>query len=265
LPESPQKVNLAFLAALSKVVGVIPVRLESTRLPRKALRQICGHSMIEWAYRRAHAWPGFSRLLVATDSDEVMAHCNALGISAMMTSSAHRSGSDRVIEVMGRAPADLYVNIQGDEPMVTAQHIELMVAPLRDGKRTGVSTLKVAITREEAANPNDVKVVTGRDGRALYFSRSPIPYDRTGQGGLQYYKHLGLYTYTREALETFSNLAPSELELAEALEQLRFLENGIPIVVVETTEDTVGVDTEEDLRKVGGYFKRAGITFPEAR
>ncbi len=264
MPGSSQKGNLAFLAAMSKVVGVIPVRLESTRLPRKALRPICGHSMIEWVYRRAREWPGFSRLLVATDSDEVMAHCSRLGIPAALTSSAHRSGSDRVIEVMGREPADLYVNIQGDEPMVTAQHVELMVAPLREGK-VAVSTLKVAITREDAANPNDVKVVTGRDGRALYFSRSPIPYDRAGQGGVQYYKHLGLYAYTREALDSFSKLAPSELESAEALEQLRFLENNIPIVVMETADDTVGVDTEDDLRKVEEYFERANITLPGPR
>ena len=250
---------------MSKVIGVIPVRLESTRLPRKALRLICGHSMIEWIYRRARVWPGFARLLVATDSEEVMAHCGGLGIPATMTSSAHRSGSDRVIEVMRREPADLYVNIQGDEPMVTAQHIELMVSPLREAKGGVVSTLKVTITREEAANPNDVKVVTGRDGRALYFSRSPIPYDRAGAGGVQYYKHLGLYAYTRDALETFSRLAPSELESAEALEQLRFLENGIPIVVVETRDDTVGVDTEDDLRKVEEYFQQENITLPEAR
>jgi 3-deoxy-manno-octulosonate cytidylyltransferase (CMP-KDO synthetase) len=249
---------------MSKVVGVIPVRLESTRLPRKALRLICGHSMIEWVYRRALEWPGFSRLLVATDSDEVMAHCSQLGISAMMTSSAHRSGSDRVIEVMRHEPADLYVNIQGDEPMVTAHHIELMVAPLREGNGA-VSTLKVAITQEEAANPNDVKVVTGRDGRALYFSRSPIPYDRAGLGAVKYYKHLGLYAYTREALDTFSKLAPSELESAEALEQLRFIEHGISIVVMETRDDTVGVDTDDDLRKVEEYFQQRNITLPEAR
>jgi 3-deoxy-manno-octulosonate cytidylyltransferase (CMP-KDO synthetase) len=239
--------------------------LESTRLPRKALRLICGHSMIEWVYRRACEWPGFARLLVATDSEEVMAHCGGLGIPATITSSAHRSGSDRVIEVMGREPADLYVNIQGDEPMVTARHIELMVSPFREQEGTSVSTLKVAINREEAANPNDVKVVTGRDGRALYFSRSPIPYDRAGTGRVQYYKHLGLYAYTREALATFSKLPPSLLESSEALEQLRFLEHGIPIIVMETRDDTVGVDTEDDLRKVEEYFQQENIKLPEAR
>ena len=249
---------------MNKVIGVIPVRLESTRLPRKALRLICGHPMIEWVYRHAQEWPGFSRLLVATDSEEVIALCSRLRIPSTMTSSEHRSGSDRVIEVMGREPADIYVNIQGDEPMVTAQHIELLVAPLREQGGTAVSTLKVAITPEEAMNPNDVKVVTRGDGRALYFSRSPIPYDRAGAGAVQYYKHLGLYAYTREALMTFSKLAPSELESAEALEQLRFLENSIPIVVLETAEDTVGVDTEDDLRKVEEYFRNANITLPES-
>jgi len=248
---------------MSKVVGVIPVRLESTRLPRKALRLIGGHSMIEWVYRRAREWPGFTSLLVATDSEEVMAHCSQLQIPATLTSVQHRSGTDRLIEVMGREPADLYVNIQGDEPMVTARHIELLVGPFRDRSGTAVSTLKVAIAPEDAANPNDVKVVTGRSGQALYFSRSPIPYDRAGAGGVPYYKHLGLYAYSREALETFSKLAPAQLEAAEALEQLRFLENGIPIVVVETADDTVGVDTEDDLSKVEEIFRQANISLPE--
>ncbi|TAM81435.1 MAG: 3-deoxy-manno-octulosonate cytidylyltransferase [Acidobacteria bacterium] len=247
---------------MNRVIGVIPVRLESTRLPRKALRLICGHSMIEWVYRRARGWHGFARLVVATDSEEVVTHCGGLGIPATLTSSAHRSGSDRVIEVMTREPAELYVNIQGDEPMVTARHIELLMAPFQSQKGTAVSTLKVAITREEVANPNDVKVVTDCNGRALYFSRSPIPYDRAGAGGVQYYKHLGLYAYTREALAAFSMLAPSELESAEALEQLRFLENGIQIDVVETADDTVGVDTEDDLRKVEECFQRENITLP---
>lgn len=247
---------------MSRVVGVIPVRLEATRLPRKALRQICGHSMIEWVYRRAGEWQGFARLLVATDSEEVMAHCSRLEIPATMTSSAHRSGSDRVIEVMGREPADIYINIQGDEPMVTARHMELLVAPFKEHLGTSVSTLKVAITPEAAANPNDVKVVTDHRGRALYFSRAPIPYNRRGPGDVRYYKHMGLYAYSAQALQVFSTLEPSELEITEALEQLRFLENGIPITVTETTEETIGVDTEDDLRKVEEYFRQANIRLP---
>jgi len=250
---------------MSKVVGVIPVRLEAKRLPRKALRQIAGHSMIEWVYRRANQWPGFSRLLVATDSEEVTAHCSQLGIPVMLTSSRHRSGSERVLEVMSHVPADIYINIQGDEPMVTGHHMELLVAPFRERPGTAVTTLKVAITPETAANPNDVKVVTGNNGRALYFSRSPIPYDRAGTGATRYYKHMGLYAYSAQALQVFSTLAPSELETAEALEQLRFLENGIPIVVIETTEDSIGVDTEDDLKKVEEYFRQANVSMPEAR
>lgn len=250
---------------MNRVIGIIPVRLESTRLPRKALRLICGHSMLEWVYRGARTWAGFSRLKVATDSEEVMEHCRQRNIPAEMTSSNPRSGTERIIELMDHEPADIYVNIQGDEPMVTGRHIELMVAPLQERRGTAVSTLMVAISPEAAANPNDVKVVTSRDGRALYFSRAPIPYDRAGRGAVQYYKHLGLYAYTREALEAFSTLAPSQLETTEALEQLRFLENGIPIVVIETCEDTVGVDTADDLRKVEEHFRNASITLPESR
>jgi len=149
--------------------------------------------------------------------------------------------------------------------MVTVRHIELMVAPLRARTGTAVSTLKVAIAPESAANPNDVKVVTDSSGQALYFSRAPIPYDRAGQGGVQHYKHLGLYAYTAQALKAFSKLAPSDLEVAEALEQLRFLENGIPIVVIETADDTVGVDTEDDLHKVEEFFRQANITLPGSR
>jgi len=249
---------------MTKVVGVIPVRLESTRLPRKALRLIAGHSMLEWIYRRASQCRAFSYLLVATDSEEVCAHCRDLTIPATMTSSKHRSGTERIIEVMGREPADIYVNIQGDEPMVSAEHIELMLAPFRERTGTQVSTLKVAISTAEAQDPNNVKVVTDSEDRALYFSRAAIPYDRAGAGRVRYYKHLGLYAYTRAALEAFSRLPISQLEVDESLEQLRFLQNGIPVVVVETRQDTVGVDTEEDFKKVEQYFRERGIRLPPA-
>jgi len=247
---------------MSNVAGVIPVRLEATRLPRKALRPIAGHSMLEWVYRRASQCRGFSRLLVATDSEEVSAHCHALSIPVRMTSSKPRSGTERIIEVMSREPADIYVNIQGDEPTVTAEHLELMLVPFQERAGTQVSTLKVAISTEEAQDPNNVKVVTDSEDRALYFSRARIPYDRAGSGRVRYYKHLGLYAYSAAALETFSRLPISQLEVDEGLEQLRFLQNGIPMVVIETTEDTVGVDTEEDLKKVEEYFRERGIRLP---
>jgi 3-deoxy-manno-octulosonate cytidylyltransferase (CMP-KDO synthetase) len=247
---------------MGKVVGVIPVRLESTRLARKALRLIAGHSMLEWVCRRAGEFRGFSRLLVATDSEEVSAHCRDLQMPVMMTSARHRSGTERVIEVMGREPADIYVNIQGDEPMVSAEHIELMLAAFRERPGTSVSTLKVALSPDAARDPNNVKVVTNSQDQALYFSRAVIPYDRGGAGQVCYYKHLGLYAYMRAALEAFSRLPVSRLEVDEGLEQLRFLQNSIPIVVVETQQDTVGVDTEEDLRNVEAYFREQGIHLP---
>jgi 3-deoxy-manno-octulosonate cytidylyltransferase (CMP-KDO synthetase) len=157
---------------------------------------------------------------------------------------------------MGREPAQIYVNIQGDEPMVTGEHIELLLKPFRDAPTTEVSTLKVAIALEEARNPNQVKVVTDTGGRALYFSRSLIPYDRDGSGRVVFYKHLGLYAYSPAALQEFSALVPSQLEQIERLEQLRLLENGIAITVVETSQNTIGVDSEEDLLKVEEYFRR---------
>ncbi len=248
---------------LEKVVGVIPARLDSRRLPRKALRKICGHPMIAWVYRRAQEARSLRRLLVATDSEEIVDYCHSNEIEAKMTSSTHRSGTDRIVEVMASEPGDIYVNIQGDEPMVTAAHIDLLLRPFRGSAQTQVTTLKVAMGETEARNPNNVKVVTDLMGRALYFSRAPVPYDRNGSGRVPYYKHLGLYAYAASALEKFRTLAPSALELQEALEQLRFLENGIAVTVVETTEDTIGVDTEEDLRRVEEHFRRGGARLPD--
>jgi 3-deoxy-manno-octulosonate cytidylyltransferase (CMP-KDO synthetase) len=245
---------------MGKILGVIPARLEATRLPRKPLRLIGGHPMIAWVYHRARLAPSLNSLLVATDSMEIQTFCREREIPVEMTSALHRSGTDRIVEVMGREPADIYVNIQGDEPMVTAEHIELMLGPFRDDSGTRVSTLKVPISPQEAQNPNNVKVVTDATGRALYFSRSPIPFDRDPSGLARYYKHLGLYAYRAEALALFNELPPSELEQVERLEQLRFLENGISITVVETAQNTIHVDSEEDLKKVEEHFLRSGVT-----
>ncbi len=218
--------------------------------------------MIAWVYHGARQTASLDAVMIATDSDEIGSYCRENQIPYAMTSSSHRSGTDRVVEVMSRERADIYVNIQGDEPMVTGEQVELMLRPFRDDTETQVSTLKVRISAEEARNPNNVKVVTDANGRALYFSRSLIPHDRDGSGRVQYFKHLGLYAYTAEALDRFRKLPPSGLEQVEKLEQLRFLENGISITVVETTRDTIGVDTEEDLRKVEQHFRRAGINAP---
>jgi len=166
----------------------------------------------------------------------------------------HSSGTDRLNEVMLRTDADIYVNIQGDEPTIRLEHIDLLLKPLL-AKQCEVTTLKVAIDAEEAQDPNVVKVVTDNHSRALYFSRFPIPFDRNAQGINQFFKHIGLYGYTRSALGIFHSLPQSTLELSEKLEQLRYLENGIAIVVSETSHDTVGVDTEADLERAAAFLK----------
>ncbi len=238
-----------------RVLGVIPARLHSTRLPRKVLREIAGVPMIAHVFRRARQSPLLSDLLVATDAPEVVDACRALGIPAVMTSADHPSGTDRVWEVSRSRTADVYVNIQGDEPLISPGHISALVEPFRRRPETQVATLKIRATREEVPNPDVVKVVVGAQGNALYFSRLPIPFDREGTTAPTYWKHLGIYAYRREALESFHRFQPSALESAERLEQLRFIENGIPIQVVETTEPTIGVDTEADLRVVEALLK----------
>jgi 3-deoxy-manno-octulosonate cytidylyltransferase (CMP-KDO synthetase) len=255
---------------MRRIVGVIPAHLESRRLPRKLLLPICGHPMLLWVYRRARAAPCLERLLVATDSEEILDLCRRHNVPAVMTSAAHRSGSDRIFEALERGllpsePGDICVNIQGDEPMIGVEHLELLVSPfgVSSAGDAQVSTLKVAMRPEDAANPNNVKVVTDTAGRALYFSRAMIPHQLSRPAHSSYFKHLGLYAYTAAALRRFHTLEPSALELGERLEQLRFLENGIPIAVVETTKDTIGVDTLEDLQRVEDYFRRAGVTLPE--
>ena len=231
-----------------RVLGVIPARLSSTRLPRKVLREIAGLPMVVQVFRRARRSPLLSDLLVATDSEEVVAVCRAHGITAVMTSPDHPSGTDRLWEVSRAHMAEVYVNVQGDEPLVTPGHIERLVTPFSDDPDVQVTTLKIRATPDEVLSRTANKVVTSVRGDALYFSRLPIPFDRDGRGEIIYWKHVGLYAYRRAVLEIFHSLPPSALEQAEKLEQLRLLENGIPIRVVETEEETIGVDTEEDLR-----------------
>ena len=229
------------------VLGVIPARLASTRLPRKVLREIAGRPLVAWVYEAARRAPDLDEVLVATDADEVMQACARLGIPAVLTSSAHPSGTDRVWEVAQNRAADVYVNIQGDEPFVTPGHIARLVEPFRAAPDTLVSTLCIRATPDEVDARQVNKVVFGAGGRALYFSKWGIPYDRDGRGVIRY-KHPGFYAYRKAALDRFHALPPSTLELAEGLEQLRFLENGIGIIVRETTEATIGIDTEEDFR-----------------
>lgn len=251
-----------------RAIAVIPARIASTRLPRKVLRAIAGRPMLAWVYEAARSSPLLADVIVATDSPEVMDACRQNGWNACLTSPQHRSGTDRVYEVACSVPprqakgglagdsgaADVYVNVQGDEPLARPEHLEALLAPMQDASVL-VSTLKTPAAAADVDNPNAVKVVTDAAGRALYFSRATIPHDRDRSGQPRYFKHLGFYAYRKPALERFCSLPESSLERSERLEQLRFLENGIPIYVAETPYDTIGVDTEDDLRRVEAILR----------
>lgn len=204
--------------------------------------------MVGRVYQGVSASPLLSDVIVATDSEEIMESCLKHGWHARMTSSQHRSGTERVHEVSSQVAADVYLNVQGDEPLTHSEHVASLLRVMQD-PRVPVGTLKTPATDLDIPNPNAVKVVTDSAGRALYFSRATIPHDRDGMRP-RYFKHLGFYAYRKPALDQFVALPESSLEKSERLEQLRFLENGIPIYVGETPYDTVGVDTEEDLRRV---------------
>jgi 3-deoxy-manno-octulosonate cytidylyltransferase (CMP-KDO synthetase) len=240
-----------------RAIAVIPARLGSTRLARKVLRAIAGKPMVGHVYEAAKKCPLLADVIIATDSQEVMEVAAARGWKAEMTSPAHRSGTDRMNEIAQRLPADVYVNIQGDLPLVRAEHIEALLRPIERAE-VMVSTIRTACPADEINNPNVVKVVADKNGRALYFSRSSIPFDRDGAGNIRYFKHLGLYAYRRSALELFCTLPESKLEAAERLEQLRLLENGIDIYVEETPFGTVEVDTEADLVRVEKILRSPG-------
>jgi 3-deoxy-manno-octulosonate cytidylyltransferase (CMP-KDO synthetase) len=231
-----------------RTLGVIPARLASTRLARKVLREIAGRPMLAWVYDAAKACPQLDDVVVATDSDEVVELCRSRNWRVELTSPELPSGTDRVHAVAQRIDAEIYVNIQGDEPLLLPSHIAALLGPFAQ-QHVDVSTLKVLCTPENVENPNAVKVVTAKDGRALYFSRATIPHDRD-QHGATYWKHIGLYAFRKAALNRFAELAPSPLEMTERLEQLRLLENGFSLYVAETEFDTVGVDVAEDLARV---------------
>jgi 3-deoxy-manno-octulosonate cytidylyltransferase (CMP-KDO synthetase) len=232
-----------------RAVAIIPARLGSTRLARKALREIAGKPMVGHVYEAARRAAQLADVIVATDSEEILAACKQHGWNARMTSAECRSGTDRVREVAQAVAADVYVNVQGDEPLARPEHIEAMLDLMGD-PAVEVATVKTPCPEHDVANPNAVKVVTDLAGRALYFSRATIPFDRDKSGKVEYFKHLGFYAYRRPALDRFCALPESALERSERLEQLRFMDNGIEIYVAQVPFDTVGVDTEEDLKRV---------------
>jgi|SRR5579862_644766 len=228
-------------------VAIIPARLSSTRLPRKMLLEIAGEPLIVRVYAGVRSSSLLRDVLVATDSDEIVQLCQSKHIPVRLTSPACRNGTERVHEISREIPGDLYINVQGDELLARSEHIMALVNLMEDpGAQVG--TLKITAAPEDILNPNAVKIVTDKSGRALYFSRSAIPFDRDGTRP-RYFKHLGFYAYRKAALDAYATWPESPLEASERLEQLRFLENGVPIRVTETLCDTIRVDTPEDLHK----------------
>ena len=218
------------------------------------LREIAGKPLVGWVYEAVRSSPLLSDVIIATDSDEILESCCRHDWKAQMTSATHRSGTERVHEISNSVTADVYVNVQGDEPLVRPEQIATLLEVMED-PAVQVGTVKTACPQEDVGNPNAVKVVTAPGGRALYFSRATIPFDRDKTGS-RYFKHLGLYAYRKAALDIFVSQRESVLEKSERLEQLRFLENGIPIYVGETPYDSVGVDTEEDLQRVAEILRK---------
>jgi 3-deoxy-manno-octulosonate cytidylyltransferase (CMP-KDO synthetase) len=243
--------GLAHPIRSARVVAIIPARLQSTRLPGKPLAMIDGRPMIAHVYDRAREARRVDAVLVATDSDAIARAVDAFGGTAVMTSDRHASGTDRLAEVAAHLDGEIVVNVQGDEPLIAPSVIDAVVERLLGHSTEAMSTARCRLEDPAAfADPAVVKVVVDAEGRALYFSRAPVPFTRDGRDAPVAWKHLGLYAYRRAFLATVAALAPTPLERAEGLEQLRVLEHGFAISTVEATTDTIGVDTPEDLERV---------------
>lgn len=244
-----------------KITAVIPARYASTRFEGKALADIMGKPMVQHVYERTLKASLVSEVIVATDDERIASCVRGFGGRVEMTSPDHETGTDRLAEVAKRLDADVVVNVQGDEPLIDPAMIDQAIAPLMEDASIPMATLKTRIkTLHDFLSPNVVKVVSDPKGNVLYFSRSPLPFFRDKwndlkdeaftSGKLLCYKHVGLYVYKREFLPLFAALPPSYLEMAEKLEQLRVLENGYRIKIVETEFESIGVDTPGDLEKV---------------
>lgn len=239
-----------------KIVGIIPARYDSARFPGKPLVDMAGKPMIQRVYEQASKVALFQQVIVATDDERIEAAVKRFGGDVRMTARTHQSGTDRLAEVARQLDADILVNVQGDEPFIAPEMIEQAIRPLLDDPAVAIGTLKHRIkTLDELLNPNVVKVIATPTGRAIYFSRSPIPYIKgkemrqDGFAAFAFYRHIGLYAYRRDFLLTFAALPQTPLEVAEGLEQLRALEHGYVIHVVETHHESLGVDTPEDMER----------------
>ena len=239
-----------------KIIGVIPARYKSTRFPGKPLAVIEGKPMIQHVYENASRSRLLNKVIVATDDIRIFKVVKNFGGNVVMTSGKHKSGTDRIGEIAkfrisGIGKDGIIVNIQGDEPFIDHRNIDKTIKPLLEDKNLNVSTLCFRIrNKAEIYDPNIVKVVCDSNGFALYFSRNPIPFNRDNSKNTAYYKHIGLYVYRKSFLDKLVKLKPTRLELAEKLEQLRILESGERIKVLETNIDSHSVDTKEDLIRI---------------
>jgi 3-deoxy-manno-octulosonate cytidylyltransferase (CMP-KDO synthetase) len=250
-----------------KITAVIPARYASTRFEGKAVADIMGKPMVQHVYERVARADLVSEVIIATDDERIATAVRAFDGRVEMTSREHATGTDRIAEVAGRLDSDIIVNVQGDEPLIEPAMIDETIRPLIEDPAIVMSTLKTRIKNlHDFLSPNVVKVVTDWEGFALYFSRSPIPNfrdkwndlkdEKFASGRLLSYKHVGLYVYRRDFLLQYAQMSPTYLELAEKLEQLRALENGYRIKVVETEHESIGVDTPADLEKVLEKLRR---------
>jgi len=238
-----------------KVIGVIPARYASVRFPGKPLAPLSGRPMVLHVLAAARAAKRLDRVVVATDDARIAEVVRAGGGEAVLTSPEAASGTDRLAEAANREPADVYVNLQGDEPLMAPENVDLVVETLLAAPGREIATLALSGIGEAAArDPNVVKVVVAADGRALYFSRAAIPFPRSGAPAFR--KHLGLYAYRAETLRRLASLPPSPLERMESLEQLRWLEAGWSIWIGEAAADSIGVDTPEDLAEAEKILQR---------
>ena len=240
------------------IVGIVPARFASVRFPGKPLAPLAGKPMLLHVLEAARAARKLSRVAVATDDERIAEVVRGARGEVVLTSPEAASGTDRLAEAARSIPADIYVNIQGDEPMMSPENIDRAVEALLDSPEKRIATLAIPMPPGEAADPNTVKVAVARDGRALYFSRAPIPFPRSGAPA--YLKHLGLYAYRAATLAEVAALPPSPLEKTESLEQLRWLEAGYDIWVAPASSDSIGVDTPEDLARVEEFLRKEAVS-----
>jgi 3-deoxy-manno-octulosonate cytidylyltransferase (CMP-KDO synthetase) len=244
-----------------KAIGIIPARYASTRFPGKPLVDIAGKTMIQRVYEQALKAKSLSKVVVATDDERIAGEVKRFGGEFAFTASHHQSGTDRCAEVIEQLPGfDIVINIQGDEPFIEPAQIDLLASCFTADQVELATLIKPIQSQESIYNPNSPKVVIDLNGRAMYFSRSPIPFIRNSEPGVwaekhQFYKHIGIYGYRTAALKAITQLPPSSLEIAESLEQLRWIENGFYIQTKVTDLETIAIDTPEDLLKLNKLLK----------